>query len=295
MIKKAVIPSAGLGTRLLPATKSQPKEMLPIVDKPAIHYVIDEAMLSGIENFLIVTGKGKESIENYFDYSLDLEILLKNKGSNNLIDILNEILEKIKIFYVRQKKPKGLGDAIYQAKDYVSNEPFVVLLPDDLFIYKKIPPTKKLIDFYSEKKGIIFGTKRVSKELIPLYGIIKVKNIKEGVYEVLDLIEKPEKDKAPSNLAIVGRYILTPDIFESIEDVKPDKKNEIQLTDAIKNLLGKKKIYAIEIDDLRFDIGDKISYLLTNVIFGIRDNKIGKKFKEELIKILKEIEFYEKY
>lgn len=286
MILKAVIPAAGLGTRLLPATKSQPKEMLPIVDRPAIHYVVEEASKSGIESILIVTGRGKEAIENYFDHSFELERILKEKNKNELLETVRDISEMAKVFYVRQKEPLGLGHAIYQAKGFIKDEPFGVLLADDIFIYET-PPLKKLIDVYEKFKGIVIGVKRVPRENVSMYGIVKVNVISKGVYEVMDLVEKPDPSLAPSNIAIIGRYILVPSIFNSIEKTKPGKNNEIQLTDAIKNLLGKEKIFAVEIEEERFDVGDKLGFLVANVAFGLKNKTFGKALKEKIKEVIK--------
>ena len=286
MILKAVIPVAGLGTRLLPATKSQPKEMLPIVDRPAIHYVVEEASKSGIESILIITGRGKEAIENYFDHSFELERILKEKNKDELLKTVRDISEMAKVFYVRQKEPLGLGHAIYQAKGFIKDEPFGVLLADDIFIYET-PPLRKLIDVYEKFKGIVIGVKRVPRENVSMYGIVKVEKISEGVYEVIDLIEKPDPSLAPSNIAIIGRYILVPSIFNSIEKTKPGKNNEIQLTDAIKNLLGKEKIFAVEIEEERFDVGDKLGFLVANVAFGLKDKTFGKALKEKIKEVIK--------
>ena len=286
MILKAVIPAAGLGTRLLPATKSQPKEMLPIVDRPAIHYVVEEASKSGIESILIVTGRGKEAIENYFDHSFELEKILEEKNKNELLEIVRDISEMAKVFYVRQKEPLGLGHAIYQAKGFIKDEPFGVLLADDIFIYET-PPLRKLIDVYEKFKGIVIGVKRVPRENVSMYGIVKVNVISKGVYEVIDLVEKPDPRLAPSNIAIIGRYILVPSIFNSIEKTKPGKNNEIQLTDAIKILLGKEKIFAVEIEEERFDVGDKLGFLVANVAFGLKDKTFGKALKEKIKEVIK--------
>lgn len=285
MITKAVIPAAGLGVRLLPATKSQPKEMLPIVDKPAIHYVVEEANKSGLNEILIITGSGKQAIENYFDYSLELEKILEERKKDDLLKIIREINNMAKIFYVRQKKPLGLGHAIYQAKGFIKDEPFCVLLADDIFIYK-VPPIRKLIKFYEKFNGLIIGVKRVPKEKVNMYGIIKAEKIEKDIYEVVDLVEKPNINDAPSDIAIIGRYILTPSIFESIEKTKPGKDGEIQLTDAIKMLIGKEKIYAVEINEERFDVGDKIGFLKANIAFALKDKNLGDIIKKEILNLI---------
>lgn len=280
-ISKAIIPLAGLGLRLLPITKSQPKEMLPIYDKPAIQYVVEECKNSGIQNFLFITGKGKESIENYFDFSYDLEEKLKKENKQEYLEKIREIYNLGQIFYIRQKEPKGLGDAVFLAKDFVNNESFAVILADDVFIYNK-PPIKKLIDIYEKFEGIVLGVKRVSFDKVEKYGIIKGELIEENLYKVDDLIEKPKKEKAFSNLAIIGRYILTPKIFDVIPNLKPGKNNEIQLTDAIKELLGRIPIYAYEIEDQHFDIGDRLDFILANIYFAYKDKDIRKDLLDEI-------------
>lgn len=281
-IIKAVIPLAGLGTRLLPITKSQPKEMLPIYDKPAIHYAVVEGKKSGIENFLFITGRGKESIENYFDYSFELEERLKRENKFDYLKKIQEIQNLGKIFYIRQKEPKGLGNAIYLAKNFVNDEPFAVILADDIFIYEN-PPLRKLIKVFEKYYGIILGIKRVDYDEVENYGIIKGKQIENNLYEVLDLIEKPKKDEAPSNLAIIGRYILLPQIFNVIPKLKPGKNQEIQLTDAVKSLINEVKVYAYEIEDLHFDIGNKLDFILANLQFAFNDKELNKDLLSKII------------
>ncbi|MGQ9845829.1 MAG: UTP--glucose-1-phosphate uridylyltransferase GalU [Caldisericia bacterium] len=285
-IKKAIIPLAGLGIRLLPITKAIPKEMFPVFEKPAIHYVIEECKLSGIENFLLITGKGKESIENYFDYSYELEDKLKKEEKYEYLKKIQEIYKLGKIYYTRQKEPKGLGDAILLAKNFVNNEPFVVALADDIFNYK-IPVLKKLIDLFEKYDGIIMAVKKIAEEKIENYGIIKGEIVKNNLYKVTDLIEKPRKKEAPSNLAIIGRYILKPEIFDVIPNLKPGKNNEIQLTDAIKELLGKIPIFAFEIEDLHFDIGNKVDFILANIYFASIDKNIKKDLFEKIDDFIK--------
>ena len=287
ILKKAVIPVAGLGTRLLPATKSQPKEMLPVVDKPAVQYVVEEAVQSGIENILFVTGRGKRAIEDYFDYAVELEKELEEKGKNELLDVVRNISNMISIFYVRQKQPKGLGDAIYHAKGFINDEPFGVLLADDI-IDSDVPCLKQMVDVYEEHPGIILAVMRVPKEDTSLYGIIEGEKISNGLHEVSNLVEKPEPMDAPSNIAIVGRYILTPYIFESLEKTEPGKGGEVQITDAIKNLLGKEKVYAYEFEGKRFDVGDKIGYLKANIAFALKRKDLGEELRKYLKEILKE-------
>ena len=287
-IRKAVIPVAGFGTRLLPATKAQPKEMLPIVDKPAVQYVVEEAVQSGIENLLFVTGRGKRAIEDYFDYAVELERELEAKNKTELLNIVRNISEMVSIYYVRQKIAKGLGDAIWHAKGFISNEPFGVLLADDI-IDSDIPVLKQMIDVYKEHPGIILAVMEVPMQDTKLYGIIEGKKIADGLYQVKDLVEKPHPMEAPSNIAIVGRYILTPSIFESLETTKPGKNGEVQITDAIRNLAHKEKIYAYMFKGTRFDVGEKTGYLKANIAFALKREGIGKELKKYLKRICEEI------
>ncbi len=282
-IRKAVIPVAGFGTRLLPATKAQPKEMLPIVDKPAVQYVVEEAVNSGIEDILLVTGRNKRAIEDYFDYAVELERELESKGKTELLNIVRNVSEMVSIYYVRQKIAKGLGDAIYHAKGFISDEPFGVLLADDI-IDSDVPVLKQMIDVFENHRGIILAVMEVPIRDTKLYGIIEGKKIGDRLYEVSDLVEKPEPMEAPSNIAIVGRYILTPSIFESLENTPPGKNGEVQITDAIKNLAHKEKIYAYKFKGTRFDVGEKLGYLKANIMFALQRKELG----EELKKYLKE-------
>ena len=284
-IKKAVIPVAGFGTRLLPATKAQPKEMLPIVDKPAVQYVVEEAVQSGVENILLVTGRNKRAIEDYFDYAVELERELEEKGKTELLNVVRNVSEMVSIYYVRQKIAKGLGDAIYHAKGFVNGEPFGVLLADDI-IDSEIPCLKQMTNVYKGHPGVILAVMKVPMKDTRLYGIIEGKRIGDRLYEVKDLVEKPEPMKAPSNIAIVGRYILTPSIFESLEKTPPGKNGEVQITDAIRNLLIKEKVYAYEFEGTRFDVGEKLGYLKANVAFALKNKELGEKFKKYLKEIL---------
>lgn len=287
-IRKAVIPVAGFGTRLLPATKAQPKEMLPIVDKPAVQYVVEEAVQSGIENLLFVTGRGKRAIEDYFDYAVELERELEAKNKTELLNIVRNISEMVSIYYVRQKIAKGLGDAIWHAKGFISNEPFGVLLADDI-IDSDVPVLKQMIDVYKEHPGIILAVMEVPVQDTELYGIIEGKKIADGLYQVKDLVEKPHPMEAPSNIAIVGRYILTPSIFESLETTKPGKNGEVQITDAIKNLAHKEKIYAYMFKGTRFDVGEKVGYLKANIAFALKREGIGEELRKYLKRVCEEI------
>lgn len=287
LISKAVIPVAGYGTRLLPVTKSQPKEMLPIVDKPAVQYVVREAIDSGIESLLFVTGRGKRAIEDYFDYAVELELELENKGKFDLLQEVRDIGDMIRIFYVRQKLQRGLGDAVYQAKRFINETPFAVLLADDI-IDSTNPVLRQMIDLYRERPGIILAVTRIPREEISQWGVIQGVEIGKRTFQVEDLIEKPDPDEAPSDLAIIGRYILTPSIFEAIEKVSPGKGGEIQLTDSIRRLVKKEEIYAYEFQGMHYGVGDKIGFLKANVAYALKRKDIGRELREFLKQILDE-------
>jgi UTP--glucose-1-phosphate uridylyltransferase len=286
-ITKAVIPVAGYGTRLLPVTKSQPKEMLPIVDKPAVQYVVREAIDSGVESILFVTGRGKRAIEDYFDYAVELELELENKGKLDLLQEVRDIGDMIRIFYVRQKLQKGLGDAVYQAKRFINDSPFAVLLADDI-IDSTDPVLRQMIDLYRKRPGIILAVTRIPQEEISQWGVIKGKEIGKGTFKVEDMVEKPDPGEAPSDLAIIGRYILTPSIFEAIEKVSPGKGGEIQLTDSIRSLLKKEEIYAYEFQGTYYGVGDKIGFLKANVAYALKRKDIGDELKGFLKQIIEE-------
>ena len=271
-VKKAIIPAAGLGTRFLPATKSQPKEMLPIVDKPTLQYIIEEAIESGIEEILIITGRSKKSIEDHFDKSVELELELEQKGKIEMLEMVQKISNMVNIHYIRQKEPKGLGHAIYCAKSFIGNDPFAVLLGDDI-VDSETPCLKQLINAYDEYKTSILGVQEVAKEDTDKYGILDCKHIEDRVYKVKDMIEKPNVDEAPSNIAILGRYIITPAIFEILENQEPGKGGEIQLTDALKTLGQQEAIYAYNFEGRRYDVGDKLGFLEATIDFALkRDN-----------------------
>ncbi|MCU9809918.1 UTP--glucose-1-phosphate uridylyltransferase GalU [Paraclostridium sp. AKS46] len=271
-VKKAIIPAAGLGTRFLPATKSQPKEMLPIVDKPTLQYIIEEAINSGIEEILIITGRNKKSIEDHFDKSVELELELQQKGKTEMLEMVQEISNMVNIHYIRQKEPKGLGHAIHCAKSFIGDEPFAVLLGDDI-VDSDTPCLKQLIDAYDEYKTSILGVQEVSKEDTDKYGILDCKYIEDRVYKVKDMVEKPSVEEAPSNIAILGRYIITPAIFEILENQAPGKGGEIQLTDALKTLAQHEAIYAYNFEGRRYDVGDKLGFLEATIDFALkRDN-----------------------
>ena len=280
-VKKAIIPAAGLGTRFLPATKSQPKEMLPIVDKPTLQYIIEEAINSGIEEILIVTGRSKKSIEDHFDRSVELELELEQKGKSEMLKMVQDISNMVNIHYIRQKEPKGLGHAIHCAKSFIGNEPFAVLLGDDI-VDAKTPCLKQLINAYDEYKTSILGVQEVAKEDTNKYGILDVKHIEDRVYKVKDMVEKPDVDKAPSNIAILGRYIITPEIFNILENQEPGKGGEIQLTDALQTLATKEAIYAYNFEGRRYDVGDKLGFLEATVDFALKRDDLRDGFIEFL-------------
>ena len=280
-VRKAIIPAAGLGTRFLPATKSQPKEMLPIVDKPTLQYIIEEAINSGIEEILIVTGRSKKSIEDHFDRSVELELELEQKGKTEMLKMVQDISNMVNIHYIRQKEPKGLGHAIHCAKSFIGNEPFAVLLGDDI-VDAKTPCLKQLIDCYDEYKTSVLGVQEVAKQDTDKYGILDVKHIEDRVYKVKDMVEKPKVEEAPSNIAILGRYIITPAIFEILENQAPGKGGEIQLTDALKTLASQEAIYAYNFEGRRYDVGDKLGFLEATVDFALKRPELRDGFIEFL-------------
>lgn len=280
---KAVIPAAGLGTRFLPVTKAQPKEMLPVSDKPAIQYVVEEAVNSGIDDVLIITGRNKRSIEDHFDRSYELEDALREKGDTEALNEIIRIANLADIHYIRQKSSNGLGDAIHCAKRHVDDDPFVVLLGDTITLGSK-PCTLQLIELYNQYKCSIIAVEKVPMEKVERYGIISGEKNGESLYKVKDLVEKPPRDEAPSNLAIFGRYLLTPTIFKCIEQTKPGKGGEIQLTDAMKLLLEEEDIYAFEVTENRYDIGNKLDWIKASVDISLRDPEI----REQLLSFLEE-------
>ena len=280
-VKKAIIPAAGLGTRFLPATKAQPKEMLPIVDKPTIQFIIEEAIASGIEEILIITGRNKKCIEDHFDKSIELEMELEKSGKSDLLELVRDISDMVDIHYIRQKEPKGLGHAIYCAKTFVGNEPFAVMLGDDV-VDSKVPCLKQLIDCYSEYNTSILGVQKVPEDQVNKYGIINGRFIEDRVYKVNDLVEKPSPEEAPSNIAILGRYIITPEIFKHIENTKPGKGGEIQLTDALKSLITQEVMYAYEFEGKRYDVGDKLGFLQATIEYALKKPELRDNFVKYL-------------
>lgn len=277
-ITKAVIPAAGLGTRFLPATKACPKEMLPIVDKPTIQYIIEEALASGITDILIISGRNKRSIEDHFDRSPELEMNLEEGGKDELLQMVKNIAN-VNIHYVRQKEPKGLGNAILCAKAFVGNEPFAVLLGDDVVYNEEYPCLKQLMDVYDVKGGSVLGCQTVPLEKVSAYGIVASEaTADERIFKVNDMVEKPAIDEAPSRLAVLGRYVITPEIFEILENTAPGRGGEIQLTDALKVLAQHQDMYAYDFIGKRYDVGDKFGYLQATVEYALRRDDLKDKF-----------------
>ena len=285
-VRKAVFPAAGLGTRFLPATKAQPKEMLPIVDKPIIQYGVEEALHSGIQNIIIVTGRGKSAIEDHFDVSFELENLLETRGKKDLLAIVRNISDMINVSYIRQKEALGLGHAVLRAMELVGQEPFAVVLADDV-IEAETPCLRQLLDVYSFFSSPVLAVMEVPPESISAYGCIDAEpvsyhNNNDHVFRIRDLVEKPKASEAPSNLAIIGRYVLTPDIFDSVQSIDPGSGGEIQLTDAMRHLLRSRPIYACRFDGIRYDAGDKLGFLKATVEYALRRTDLGGPFREYL-------------
>ncbi|MBK9767358.1 MAG: UTP--glucose-1-phosphate uridylyltransferase GalU [Chloracidobacterium sp.] len=280
-VRKAVFPAAGLGTRFLPATKSSPKEMLPLVDKPLIQYSVEEAVASGIESILIITGRDKSAIENHFDISFELEKLLQDKGKSEMFEQVRAISDIAKISYTRQKQALGLGHAIYQAKDFVGHEPFAALLADDIVDAER-PALRQMMDVFEKYQAPAIATMQVKGEAISRFGVIDADEVEPGVYKIKDMVEKPAFADAPSDLAIIGRYIFTPDIFEAIEQTAPGAGGEIQITDAMRLLLRSRPFYAVKLDGTRHDAGDKLGFLIATVEYALKREDLGGEFREYL-------------
>jgi UTP--glucose-1-phosphate uridylyltransferase len=280
-IRKAVFPAAGLGTRFLPATKAQPKEMLPLVDTPIIQYGVEEALASGVDNIILVTGRGKNAIEDHFDVSVELETFLEARGKKELLAQIRKISNLINFAYVRQGEPLGLGHAVLVTRNLVGDEPFAVILGDDV-IDANPPALKQMIDVFDEVNGPVLAIERVPKEDVSSYGIIAGEEIRPGVYRIHDLVEKPPREEAPSDLAIIGRYILTPDIFPALEATVSDRTGEIQLTNGLRHLLKSRPIYGCQIDGVRHDTGNKLGFLKAVVYFALRRPDLGEQFREYL-------------
>lgn len=288
-VKKAVIPAAGLGTRFLPATKAQPKEMLPIVDKPTIQYIIEEAVMSGIEEIVIITGRNKRSIEDHFDKNYELEANLKQKGEEELLALVEDITNLVDVHYVRQKEARGLGHAILCAKAFVGNEPFAVLLGDDIVV-NSVPCLKQLLDIFEKTQSTVLGVQPVKDQDVSKYGIVAGTEIRPGLYDVSGLVEKPSLEQAPSNIAILGRYIITPTIFEILEQTRPGKGGEIQLTDALATLLERERVNAYCFEGKRYDVGSKMGFLQATVEFALQREDLGQEFLEYLLELLKDVQ-----
>jgi UTP--glucose-1-phosphate uridylyltransferase len=281
MIRKAVFPAAGLGTRFLPATKAQPKEMLPLVDKPIIQYGVEEAVASGVDNIILVTGRGKNAIEDHFDVSVELETFLETRGKKELLAEIRKISNLINFSYVRQGEPLGLGHAVLVTRNLVGDEPFAVILGDDV-IDAAPPALAQMIELFNEVQSPVLAIERVPHDDVSSYGIIDAEEIRPGVYRIRDLVEKPAREDAPSELAIIGRYILTPDIFPALEQTVSDRTGEIQLTDGLRRLLKQRPLYGCVIDGVRHDTGNKLGFLRAVVYFALRRPDLAEPFREYL-------------
>ena len=280
-IRKAVFPAAGLGTRFLPATKASPKEMLPLVDKPLIQYAVEEAVASGIESILIITGRDKSAIENHFDISFELEQMLKERGKDEMFDLVRAVSDLAQISYTRQKQALGLGHAIYQSKDFVGSEAFAALLADDI-VDSEVPALRQMIDVFEKYDAPVIATMQVAGEAISRFGVIDADEVEPNVYKIKDMVEKPAFADAPSDLAIIGRYIFTPDIFQAIEQTTPGSGGEIQITDAMRRLLKQRPFYAVKLEGKRHDAGDKLGFLFATVELALKRDDLGREFREYL-------------
>jgi UTP--glucose-1-phosphate uridylyltransferase len=285
-VRKAVFPAAGLGTRFLPATKASPKEMLPLVDKPLIQYGVEEAVQSGLQHIVIVTGRGKSSIEDHFDVSFELEYLLESKQKNDMLAQVRAISDMIDVSYVRQKEALGLGHAVLRAKELVGNEPFAVVLSDDI-IEAEVPCIRQLLEVYEQYEAPVIALMEVPADQISAYGVVDAELVADGklgskLYRIRDMVEKPKKEDAPSNLAVIGRYLLTPDIFGCIESIEPGSGGELQLTDALKHMLRNRPVFGLKFDGKRFDAGDKLGFLKATVEFALARPDLGGPFRDYL-------------
>lgn len=285
-VRKAVFPAAGLGTRFLPATKAQPKEMLPLVDKPLIQYGVEEAIHSGVQNIIIVTGRGKSAIEDHFDVSFELEHLLETRNKKDLLSIVRSVSDMINVSYVRQKEALGLGHAVLRSRELVGNEPFAVILSDDV-IDAEVPALRQLLDVYEFYGASVVALMEVPNEAISAYGVVDAEPVshnggKDRLFRIRNMVEKPKASEAPSNLAIIGRYVLTPEIFDSIDSVEPGSGGEIQLTDSLKHLLRSRPIYGYKFEGTRHDAGDKLGFLKATVEFALQRSDLGGPFREYL-------------
>ncbi len=282
-IRKAVFPAAGLGTRFLPATKSSPKEMLPLVDKPLIQYSVEEAVASGIESILIITGRDKTAIENHFDISFELEQVLQERGKTEMFELVRAVSDLAKITYTRQKQALGLGHAILQAKDFVGDEPFAVLLADDVMDCEETPALKQLIDVYEKYDAPVMATMRVAGKAISRFGVIEADEVERDIFKIKSVVEKPKYEDAPSDMAVIGRYIFKPDLFDAIEEIKPGAGGEYQVADAMRIMLEQgKPFYAVKLEGTRHDAGDKLGFLIATVEFALKRADLGADFREYL-------------
>lgn len=281
-VRKAIIPAAGFGTRFLPATKAMPKEMLPVVDTPTIQYIVEEAIASGIEEILIVTGKSKRAIEDHFDHSVELELALEKKSKKELLEVVTDISDMVDIHYIRQKEAKGLGHAVHCAKTFVGNEPFAVMLGDDIVHTEGTPCLKQMIDCYDKYQSSVLGVQTVKEDDVDKYGIVDGRQLEERVYSVNNLVEKPSIEEAPSNVAILGRYIINPSIFDILAETEPGKGGEIQLTDALKELALQEDIVAYDFEGKRYDVGNKLGFLEATVETALRRDDL----KDDFLKYL---------
>ena len=288
-VKKAIIPAAGLGTRFLPATKAQPKEILPIVDKPTIQYIIEEAVEAGIQDIIIVTGRNKRSIEDHFDRSIELELELERGGKQEMLTMVKEISEMANIHYIRQKEPRGLGHAILAAQHFIGNEPFAVLLGDDVVVAKQ-PCLGQMLDVFREYQTSILGVQTVDRQVVDKYGIIAGKQVDDRVYKVTDMVEKPSLEEAPSNVAVLGRYIITPEIFRFLETQDAGRGGEIQLTDALKRLAKEQAMYAYDFMGHRYDVGTKAGFIQANIEFALRTDELREEMKDYLQRLHENME-----
>jgi len=288
-VRKAVFPAAGLGTRFLPATKAQPKEMLPLVDKPLIQYGVEEAIHSGVQNIIIVTGRGKSAIEDHFDVSFELENLLESRGKKDLLAIVRSVSDMINVSYIRQKEALGLGHAVLRARELVGEEPFAVILSDDV-IDAEVPCLRQLIDVYQFYNAPVVALMEVPRENISAYGVVDAEPVAHSsgggrLYRIRNMVEKPKAEDAPSNLAIIGRYVLTPEVFDSIEAIEPGSGGELQLTDGLKHVLRNRPIYGYRFEGTRYDAGDKLGFLKATVEFALKRHDLGEAFRAYLKKL----------
>jgi UTP--glucose-1-phosphate uridylyltransferase len=287
-VRKAVFPAAGLGTRFLPATKAQPKEMLPLVDKPTIQYGVEEAVASGIDNIILVTGRGKNAIEDHFDVNIELETFLEARGKRDQLAEIRKISDMINFAYVRQGEPLGLGHAVLTTRALVGDEPFAVILGDDV-IDADPPALRQMVQVFDEVQGPVLAVERVARDQVSAYGVIDAEPMQDGVYRIRDLVEKPSPEEAPSNLAIIGRYILTPDVFETLATTTRDRSGEIQLTNGLRQLLQRRPLFACEIKGVRHDTGNKLGFLKAVVHFALKRPDLAEPFRQYLKTVVDQI------